>query len=128
MAYLIVKVALLALVLSSVAAIEEQHEQYLPQSDTFSKYQALSCCPAGYNAAGQYCVKCNAPKHWDPITQKCVVCEPGHTWDELTHECSCCEAPRSVVNGVCSCPAPKTQWDANNKQCVCPPNTFGNNC
>lgn len=81
----------------------------LPQNDGFSKFQQQSCCPAGYNsAAGIYCVKCNAPKHWDPVNQRCVTCEPGHAWDNVTHECSCCNLPRVVIGNDCSCPPPKT--------------------
>jgi hypothetical protein len=83
MAYLIVKVALAALLFSAVLS------QVLP-NDGLGKYQQQSCCPQGYNVAGAYCVKCNAPKHWDAVSQRCVACEPGHTWDNNTHECTCC--------------------------------------
>lgn len=63
----------------------------VPQNDGLGNYQQQSCCPQGYNVAnGIYCVKCAAPKYWNPIVQRCVTCEPGHTWDNVTHECSCC--------------------------------------
>lgn len=46
-----------------------------PPNDGLGNYQQQSCCPQGYNIAnGVYCVKCNAPKHWDPIAQRCVTC------------------------------------------------------
>ena len=92
MAYLIVKVALVALLFSAVLT------QVIP-NDGLGKYQQTSCCPQGYNVAGSYCVKCNAPKYWDAVNQRCATCEPGHTWDNVTHECTCCELPRTVSNG-----------------------------
>jgi len=74
MAYLIPKLLLVAIVLSVVYA-------QTPANDQYGKYQDQSCCPAGYFEAGQYCVKCNEPKHWNPVAQKCVVCEPGFIWN-----------------------------------------------
>lgn len=47
----------------------------VPQNDGLGKYQQQTCCPPGYNVAqGIYCVKCNAPKHWDALSQRCVTC------------------------------------------------------
>ena len=90
----------------------------VPQSDSLSKFQGQTYCPAGYNlAAGIYCVKCNEPKHWDPINQRCATCIPGHAWDNVNHECSCCNLPRQVIGNNCACPPPKTVWNYAGQTC-----------
>ncbi len=83
MAYLTVKVALVALLFTAALS------QFIP-NDGLGQYQQSSCCPQGYNIAGSYCVKCNTPKHWDAINQRCVTCDAGHVWDANSHECTCC--------------------------------------
>lgn len=121
MSTLLFKSILIALIL--VSAMTQ-----LP-NDGFGNYQQQNCCPQGYNVAqGVYCVKCNAPKFWNPIMQRCVTCDPGHTWDPVAHECTCCEAPRRQIGNDCLCPPPKTQWNDLSKTCSCPLNTFGENC
>lgn len=112
---------------SSVQAItHHQVNQFdqLPQ-DNLGTYQSQSCCPPGFNVAGEYCVRCAEPSHWNPYTQKCVTCAPNEPWNNLTHTCDCCPPPRIIQAGICQCPLPKTQWDPNSKTCSCPPNTFG---
>ncbi len=46
----------------------------VPTNDTYTRYEQQKCCPLGYNSVGIYCVKCNEPKYWNPLTQKCVSC------------------------------------------------------
>lgn len=121
MAYLIVKVALIALAFASAFS------QGLP-NDGYGNYTGQTCCPEGYNVAGIYCVKCNAPKHWDAASQRCVSCQAGHAWDAALHQCSCCDLPRQIIGADCVCPPPKTQWNNSTKTCSCPPNTYGDQC
>jgi len=52
--------ALLIIVLLSSSLVEAlNHDQtdQVPQ-DNFGEYQVQSCCPASFNIAGEYCVRC----------------------------------------------------------------------
>jgi len=64
MAYLVVKAAVLALVVVSALSV-------VPRSDAYSNIEVQTCCPEGFNEAGVYCVKCTAPKFWNPTTMRC---------------------------------------------------------
>ena len=83
MAYLIVKVAIVALLFSSALT------QVLP-NDGLGKYQQQSCCPQGYNAAGVYCVM---PPSTGMLPTKDVLPvkldTPGTKLPEFAHAANC---------------------------------------
>lgn len=103
----------------------------LPSPDaSWSSFQVKSCCPAGYNEIGNYCVKCTAPLFWDAISGKCQSCPQGHFYNPTFNRCDCtvpCEAPRQInpANNQCECPADqkgnRRVWSASDKSCQCPP-------
>ena len=99
-----------ALVIVFASFFQAQGQQQLDQlpQDNLGDYQVQTCCPTGFNVAGEYCVRCGEPARWNPFTQKCVTCDPNEPWNPDTHMCECCPSPRTVQAGKCSCPAPKT--------------------
>lgn len=125
MAYLLAKIFVVVCVASIAAS------QFASPDASWSTFQVKSCCPAGYNEIGNYCVKCNAPLFWDAVSGKCQSCPQGHFYNPTSNRCDCeipCPAPRQInpTTRQCECPADQKGnarvWNESNKECSCPLN------
>jgi hypothetical protein len=105
MAYLVLKIALLA-----VLVLVAQTQGTVPQPDpSWDDWKVKACCPKGFTEVSNYCVQCNAPYVFDAVDQKCKPCPADHTFNNATKSCDCkvpCELPRTLnANNICACPA-----------------------